>query len=345
LRILITGGCGFLGTNLADALLARGDEVRLFDDLSRPGTQRNLAWLKQQAAAGRLEALQGDIRDAEGVQRAVEGCEAVAHLAAQVAVTTSLDQPRFDFEVNALGTLNVLEAARQTASHPMVVFASTNKVYGGIEDVRVVESHGRYEYADLPHGVSEAQPLDFHSPYGCSKGSADQYVRDYHRIYDLPTVVFRMSCLYGPHQFGSEDQGWVAHFAISAFQGQPISIYGDGKQVRDVLYVADAVDAYLKAIDQREVAAGQIFNLGGGIQNTLSLLELLDNLETILGRPIERTFGPWRPGDQRVYVSDIRKVQRVLEWRPTVGIDPGVRGLVDWIEASGYFSARAKSLL
>lgn len=344
MRVLITGGCGFLGTNLAEALLDRGDEVRLFDDLSRAGTKRNLAWLEQRAPRDRLTILRGDVRDAEAVQKAVDGCEAVAHLAAQVAVTTSLEQPRLDFEVNALGTLNVLEAARLAATRPMVLFASTNKVYGQMQEIPVTEVRGRYAYSHLEYGISEAQPLDFHSPYGCSKGSADQYVRDYHRIYGLPTVVFRMSCLYGPRQFGNEDQGWVAHFAISAFLGRPITIYGDGKQVRDVLYVSEAVSAYLAAIDQK-AAAGQVFNLGGGADNSLSLIELLELLEEVLGRPVERTFSDWRPGDQRVYVSDVRNIRRALDWQPTVGVGDGVRSLMKWVQASGHFSTAEQSRL
>jgi CDP-paratose 2-epimerase len=337
--VLITGGCGFLGTNMADALLARGDQVRLFDNLSRPGTERNLAWLEQRPAQDGVTMVRGDVRDAEAVRAAVDGCDAVVHLAGQVAVTTSVQRPREDFEVNALGTINVLEAARRAARRPVVLYASTNKVYGGMEDVPVRAVGDRYVYADLPHGISEDRPLDFHSPYGCSKGSGDQYARDYQRIYGLPTVVFRMSCLYGPHQFGNEDQGWLAHFAISALRDQAITIFGDGRQVRDVLYVADAVRAYLAAIDGIESVAGQVFNVGGGAANSVSLLQLLAELEQVLGRPVERSFGPWRPGDQRIYASDTRKAQRLLHWTPTLGVREGLRALIDWIVGSGYFAA------
>jgi CDP-paratose 2-epimerase len=220
-----------------------------------------------------------------------------------------------------------------------VLYASTNKVYGGLEDVRTTAAYDKYAYADLPHGVPETHPLDFHSPYGCSKGSGDQYVRDYHRIYGLRTVVFRMSCLYGPHQFGNEDQGWVAHFGISALQGLPITIFGDGRQVRDLLYVTDAVRAYVTAIDHIETVAGQVFNLGGGPANAVSLVQLLDRLEEVLGQPVARSFGPWRPGDQRVYVSDIRKLERTLGWRPSLGVSEGLRALIEWVMQSGYFPA------
>jgi CDP-paratose 2-epimerase len=339
MKILITGGCGFLGTNLAKALLARGDSVRILDDLSRAGTERNLAFLEQHPDRDRIDIRRQDVRDAAAVEAAVEGVDAIAHYAAQVAVTTSVTEPRHDFEVNALGTLNVLEAARKADPKPTVLFASTNKVYGGMEDVQVAEGETRYGYVDLPFGASESQALDFHSPYGCSKGAADQYVRDYARIYDLPTVVFRTSCLYGPHQFGNEDQGWVAHFTISAAAGEPVNIFGDGKQIRDILHVDDAVAAYIAAMERIDEVRGQVFNLGGGPENTVSLLELLDDLEQILGEPVRRSFFGWRPGDQRVYVSDIRKLERVLGWKPQLSPREGVAALAEWVRTSGYFPA------
>jgi CDP-paratose 2-epimerase len=332
-RVLVTGGCGFLGTNLAAALKARGDEVVVFDNLMRRGSERNRDWLE---GLGGIELVRGDVREPDGLLAAADGCDAILHLAAQVAVTTSVVDPRTDFEVNALGTLNVLEAARASGRSPAVLFASTNKVYGGMEDLSIVEDGDRYAYADLPLGVPESRTLDFHSPYGCSKGSADQYVRDYSRIYGLPTAVFRMSCLYGPHQFGNEDQGWVAHFTISALRGDGVTIYGDGKQVRDVLYVDDAVDLYLRALDSGRQLDGMILNVGGGPENTLTLLELLDQLGRMIGRPVERQFGDWRPGDQRVYVSDIREARRTLGWTPTQGVEEGVARLADWVSRQPY---------
>ncbi len=338
MRVLITGGCGFVGLNLATAFLERGYEVRLLDDLSRPGSERNHAWLEG-LGNQRLSMTVGDVRDADSVRHAMEDCGVVAHLAAQVAVTSSVEEPRRDFEINALGTLNVLEVARVALPRPIVLFASTNKVYGRMEDAAISENRDRYEYAELPHGVSESQPLDFHSPYGCSKGAADQYVRDYARIFGLKSVVFRMSCLYGPHQFGNEDQGWVAHFALSARRREPVTIFGDGKQVRDVLYVSDAVRAYLLAIERIETVAGEVFNLGGGPQHTLSLLELLRHLEEIFETPVEHAFGDWRPGDQRVYVSNVRKAERLLGWAPSVGVEEGLQGLIRWAETGGIDDA------
>jgi len=337
MRVLVTGGCGFLGTNATDALLQRGDHVRVLDDLSRSGSERNLDWLERHPGRERLEARRGDVRDSEAVLDAVAGCDAVIHMAAQVAVTDSTIDPRHDFEVNALGTLNVLEAARAASNPPIVLFSSTNKVYGEMNDVAVEEGDSRYRYVDLPGGASEDQPLDFHSPYGCSKGAADQYVRDYGRVYGVPTVVFRTSCVYGPHQFGNEDQGWVAHFTISAMQGADVTIYGDGKQVRDVLFVEDAVRAYLMAMERIDDIAGEAVNLGGGPQNTLSLLELLDTLGSMLGESLRPEFGDWRPGDQRIYVSDVSKLNQLLGWRPTVGVDEGVRRLAEWIAESDLF--------
>src|SRR5215813_8341002 len=270
-RAVVLGGAGFIGSNLSKNLLDDGYQVTVFDSLSRRGSELNLAWLRQLRSADRLEFCQGDIRDFAAVEAAVRNADEIYHLAAQVAVTTSVEDPRTDFEVNALGTLNVLEAARLTGRRPPVIFTSTNKVYGGLEDVEIKQADTRYDFGKLKLGVSESRELDFHSPYGCSKGSADQYVRDYYRIYGLPTVVFRMSCIYGPRQFGNEDQGWVAHFIISAQTGLPLSIYGDGKQVRDVLFVDDLVRALKMAANQIEATAGQVFNIGGGRSNSLSV--------------------------------------------------------------------------
>jgi CDP-paratose 2-epimerase len=259
--------------------------------------------------------------------------DAVIHLAGQVAVTTSVANPREDLEINVLGTFNLLEAIRHAGQKPLFIYASTNKVYGGMEELRIVEREDRYACRDYPGGVPETAPLDFHSPYGCSKGAADQYVRDYNRIYGIPTVVFRQSCIYGERQFGVEDQGWVAWFVIAAALGRPITIYGDGKQVRDVLFVEDLVDAYLMAYERPAQVTGRVYNVGGGPQFTMSVWrEFGPILEEALGRRIEVTLAGWRPGDQPVYVSDIGAIARDLGWRPKTDIRSGVRRLVGWVE-------------
>lgn len=270
MKVLITGGAGFIGSNLAHQLIMDGETVTILDNLSRRGTANNLAWLRANHGE-RFRLIQGDVRDGVAVAQAARDQQVIYHLAAQVAVTTSVTEPRHDFEVNALGTFNVLEAARRVSDNPILIFTSTNKVYGGMEDVAVAEQPTRYAFRDLPEGISESRPLDFHSPYGCSKGAADQYVRDYARIYGLRSVVFRMSCIYGTRQFGNEDQGWVAHFLISAALGRPISIYGDGKQVRDLLFVQDLIEAFKQATRQSDRTAGQVYNIGGGMANTLSV--------------------------------------------------------------------------
>lgn len=332
-RVLITGGAGFIGSNLAAYYLGEGWEVIVYDNLCRRGSERNVAWL---ASLGKpnLTVVTGDIRDYEGLCKAASGADVVYHLAAQVAVTTSVEDPREDFMVNALGTLNVLEAARQAPASPIVIYASTNKVYGSLDDVALVNVKGRYAYRDHDQGISEHFPLDSHSPYACSKGAADQYAQDYARIYGLKTVVFRQSCIYGPHQFGVEDQGWVAHFFISAVLGRPITIYGDGRQVRDVLHVRDLIEAFDRAVERIAVCCGQAYNLGGGPGNAISLLELISRLEAMLDRAIPLTFGDWRPGDQRVYISDIRKARRDLGWEPRITIDDGLKDLRDWVETN-----------
>lgn len=333
MKLLITGGAGFIGCNLARRLLIDGHHVRLLDNLSRPRTDHNLAWLERLAAdaPGTLEFRRGDVRDPAAVTAAVESVDAVAHLAAQVAVTTSVADPRHDFEVNALGTFNVLEAARLSARQPFVLFASTNKVYGAMDDVAVEEQPTRYAYRGR-RGIDEAQPLDFHSPYGASKGAGDQYARDYHRIYGLPTVVFRQSAVYGPRQFGVEDQGWAAHFVIAALTGTPITIYGDGKQVRDMLYVDDLIDLYLTALTNVDTVAGQIYNVGGGPAHTLSIwAEFAPLLSRCADRAVEAAaFGDWRPGDQRICVLDVDKAGRELGWHPRVTVEVGVGRLWDW---------------
>jgi len=330
----ITGGAGFIGCNSARRLMREGYEVVVFDDLSRKGTPGNLEWLKAQ---GPLTFVKGDVRDPRAVAAALTAhrdADVVLHLAAQVAVTTSVTDPRTDFEINALGTFNVCEAVRKVAPRAILLNASTNKVYGHMPEVEVVQRGRCYAYADLPAGVPETQPLDFHSPYGCSKGTADQYVRDYARIYGLRTVNLRQSCIYGTRQFGVEDQGWVAWFTIAATLGRPITIYGDGRQVRDILFVEDLVECYLQAVRKIERAQGQCYNVGGGPHNVASLLELISFLEELLGRQIPLTYADWRPGDQRVFVADVRKAERELGWTPAVGKHEGIRRLAEWVGAN-----------
>ncbi|HEX6533331.1 MAG TPA: NAD-dependent epimerase/dehydratase family protein [Gemmatimonadaceae bacterium] len=333
--VLITGGAGFIGCNLAHRLLSDGRPVLLLDNLSRPGVERNLRWLRETHGRNRVGAEVADVRDAEAVRAAVARASEVYHFAAQVAVTTSLTDPRADFNVNARGTLTVLEAIRAAADPPPLVFTSTNKVYGALDDVRLVRRGGRYEPRDgelRRHGVDERRPLDFHSPYGCSKGAADQYVLDYARSFGLRTIVFRMSCIYGPHQFGTEDQGWVAHFLIRAIEGRPIVLYGDGMQVRDILYVDDLVDALLLAQRHMDGLAGTAFNIGGGPENTVSLLELLDEIGELRGERPETALQGWRTGDQRYYVSDTRRFREATGWRPRVHAREGIARLHEWLE-------------
>jgi CDP-paratose 2-epimerase len=334
LKSLITGGAGFIGSNLTHRLVEEGHDVVVLDDLSRAGTNKNIDWLRAEHG-DRWSLVQGDVCDAETVRQAAADVDRIYHLAAQVAVTTAVQDPRRDFEVNALGTFNVLEAARLSGRGPIVLYTSTNKVYGGMEDVAFEQSGAGYAYRDFPHGIPETQPLDFHSPYGCSKGSGDQYALDYARIYDLPTVVLRQSCIYGPRQFGVEDQGWVAWFTIAAVTGRPITIYGDGQQVRDVLWVDDLLDLFESAVAQIDVSAGQAYNVGGGPANTLAVWsELGPILESLLGRQIDVAYDGWRPGDQRIFVADVRKAERELGWRPKVAKDEGVRRLCDWVVAN-----------
>lgn len=339
-RILVTGGAGFTGVNVARRFLEDGDEVVVFDNLSRTGALENVDWLRRRAAETRggeerLEILVGDIRfPPDELRRQVEQSDLLVHLAGQVAVTTSVRDPREDFDINARGTLNVLELVRASrGNQPPVLYSSTNKVYGGMEDVVTVEGERRYSYRDYPDGIPEDRPLDFHSPYGCSKGCADQYVRDYARIYDLDTVVFRQSCIYGYRQFGVEDQGWVAWFTIAAVLERDITIFGDGKQVRDVLFVDDLVSAYDRAWSEIDTTSGRVYNLGGGPENTISLLDLLGHLEDRLDREIPVEFDDWRPGDQPVYVSDIRRAREDFGWRPEIGWREGVDHLLEWVQA------------
>ncbi|HVE45916.1 MAG TPA: NAD-dependent epimerase/dehydratase family protein [Acidimicrobiales bacterium] len=334
-RALVTGGAGFIGTNVAERLLASGCEVVVLDDLSRPGVTGNLNRLQGHPSKG-LTVEIGDVTDRLTVRRALAGVDRVFHFAAQVAVTSSVTDPMHDFTVNLTGTMNLLEELRRLESPPSLLFTSTNKVYGDLEDVEVRKRGERYEPADRTwraHGIGEQRPLQFCSPYGCSKGGADQYVLDYAKSYGLRALVFRMSCIYGPHQCGNEDQGWVAHFLMQAMAGEPITLYGDGRQVRDILFVDDLVDAMLLALDDVDRLKGAAFNIGGGPASTVSLLELLDLITGLEEAPPQVGIGPWRVGDQRWYVSDTRRFSAATGWKPRVGVAEGVHRLHTWLSA------------
>jgi CDP-paratose 2-epimerase len=333
-KIFITGGAGFIGCNAAAHNLSKGNTVTIFDNLSRPRTQHNVDWLRTQPGSEQLAVVIGDIRKPDEIQSAMAQAQPdwVLHLASQTAVTTSVRNPREDFEINAFGTFNVLEAARSLSARPAVFYSSTNKVYGGMEDVALVEESTRYRFRDFPNGIDETRPLDFHSPYGCSKGAGDQYVHDYARIYGLRTVVFRQSTIYGLRQFGVEDQGWLAHFIIAAVQGRTINIFGDGKQVRDMLHVRDLIAAYDAAFANLDAASGEIFNVGGGMANTISIwAETAPILEALAGRAIPINRGDWRPGDQPCFISNNAKLERVLGWTPQISLRDGITQLWNWV--------------
>lgn len=330
-RILITGGAGFIGVNAAQRFARNGWDVTIFDDLSRRGSDLNLAYLTE-TGGNRIRFVRGDIRRKEDSDAVLaDGYDAVLHLAAQVAVTTSVTDPETDFAINALGTFNVLEAVRKHCPAAAVLYASTNKVYGGLESISVTEDETRYRFADGRAGVDETVPLDFHSPYGCSKGAADQYVHDYARIYGLKTVVFRQSCIYGTRQMGVEDQGWVAWFLLAAHFHKSVTVYGTGKQVRDLLFVDDLTALYERTIERIDTAAGQVYNIGGGEANTLSLIEFLDIIQNDLGIDLPYGHAEERPGDQPIFVSDNGKALRELDWQPTTAVRDGIRRLHAWL--------------
>lgn len=333
--VLVTGGAGFIGSNLADRFAREGHDVLVFDSLARPGVERNLAWLKERHP-DRISVVVGDTRHEDEVAAAAAEAKAVFHMAAQVAVTTSLVDPREDFDINVRGTLHLLDALRRRDEPPPIVFASTNKVYGDLADVALDRTNDAYVPRDPAirlTGIGETRPLDFHTPYGCSKGAADQYVLDYARSFGVPAVVMRMSCIYGERQMGTEDQGWVAHFLIRALEGQTITLYGDGCQVRDVLNVSDAVEAYAAAWRRIDAVKGRAFNLGGGPTNAISLNQLIAHIEDVLGRPVETSYSDWRAGDQRYYVSDMRLAARELGLRAPVPWRRGVAALAAWLAA------------
>ena len=332
---LITGGAGFIGSNYVHRLVQRGENVTIYDNLSRVGAQRNIAWLEETLGKNVFKLNVGDVRSADQIAKAARDADVIVHLAGQVAVTTSVTNPRDDFEANALGTFNALEAARLSDKNPIFIYSSTNKVYGGMDDVELIEEATRWLYKDLVEGCTETQPLDFHSPYGNSKGTGDQYTRDYARIYGLRSVVFRQSCIYGPRQFGVEDQGWLAWMMIAAVTGRKITIYGDGKQVRDVLHVTDLLNAYDLAIEKIDIANGQVYNMGGGTRNVMSVwAEFGPILQRLLGKPIEVERGDWRPGDQKVFYADFRKAKRELGWEPKIDLEEGMETLFEWVKAN-----------
>jgi CDP-paratose 2-epimerase len=335
--MLITGGCGFIGSNAATYFLGKGYEVDVLDNFSRPGSEANQEHLLASHKDKPLTIVTLDIvTEPERLAKLVaeRRYDVVLHTAAQVAVTTSVIDPMLDFRSNALGTLHVLEAVRTSGKKSVIIYTSTNKVYGGLEDYEVKDMGKRYEFVTIPEGVHEKVLLDFHSPYGCSKGSADQYVHDYARIYGIPTIVFRQSCIYGAHQFGMVDQGWVAYLTMRALFDKPITIYGDGKQVRDVLFMSDLARAYDAAIETAGENGGEIFNMGGGSKNTLSLLEFVEFLGPKLGKKIDYSFSDWRPGDQKVYVSDISKANQKLKWIPNVSFEQGFDEMLAWMQTN-----------
>jgi CDP-paratose 2-epimerase len=329
---LITGGAGFIGTNVAHRLLSAGQRVIVLDNLSRAGVDENARWLSRMHGA-RVRIEVGDVRDSASLTRLVPQAGAVLHFAAQTAVTTSLSEPEYDFEVNAGSTLKLLEVLRTCSVPPPLLFTSTNKVYGSLADVALSMNGLRYEPSDpglLCSGISEQRALDFHTPYGCSKGTADQYVLEYARTYGMPAIVFRMSCIYGPHQCGTEDQGWVANFVIRAIEELPIHLYGDGMQVRDLLYVEDLVDAFGLALQHMDSLSGQAFNIGGGVPNAASLLEVVNQIRALHGG-CSVSFSDWRPSDQRYYVSNTQKFQQTTGWAPRVSVKQGIEQLYDWV--------------
>jgi len=331
MKIMLTGGAGFIGSNLAARLIKLGHKVVVVDNLSRVGSKANLDWLKN---LGLRYFEKYDVRNWDDLYQLVKqhkSFDVVIHEAGQVAVTTSVIMPRDDFEVNALGTFNLLELIRKYMPEAIFIYASTNKVYGKLNGTKISEINGHYSFNKLSNGINENFPLDFYSPYGCSKGAADQYVRDYFRIYGLKTIVLRQSCIYGQRQFGIEDQGWVAWFIIAALLGKPISIYGNGKQVRDVLHIDDLIDVYLAAVQNANSVKGEVFNIGGGVHAKMSLLDLVYMIEEKIGKKLNIQFSDWRPGDQPIYISDIRKARMQLGWEPKIDINNGIDSIFKWV--------------
>lgn len=332
MKILITGGAGFIGANIASAYLKNGDNVTIYDNFYRPGVKSNVDWLQKEYPNHPLTIQESSILDVDQLKKSLKNQDVVFHMAGQTAVTTSVKNPEIDFEINARGTFNVLESVRQISPEAIVLTASTNKVYGNLSRLKIHEQVMRYQVTGKS-SVDETEPLDFYSPYGCSKGTADQYTHDYYRIYGIKTIVFRQSCIYGTHQLGVEDQGWLAHFAASFIQDKPLSLFGSGKQVRDALYIDDLVSAYQIAVQKIDKTKGQIYNIGGGEDKTISLLELIVLLEKISGKKIPVEYKPERPGDQKIYISDVSKAQADFGWKPETSVEQGVTKLYKWLES------------
>jgi CDP-paratose 2-epimerase len=331
-RILITGGLGFIGSNLSQFLLSTSDyEIIIYDNMSRKNVSKNRDWLREHNGTNRLKIVKGDLGDFEGLKKSARDVEKIYHIAGQVAVTNSVLDPIIDFRTNAWGTLNVLEVARQLNTDPSLILTSTSKVYGALEDIKIVEKKFRYDFENCSYGISEDMKIDPNSPYGCSKFCADAYFQDYYRIYGLKTVVFRMSCIYGYRQFGTEDQGWIAHFIISSLFNKKLTIYGDGKQIRDILFIQDLVNGFQMASKNISTTKGQVYNIGGGPKNTISLLELIELVETLLNRKINYGYNDWRPGDQKVYYSNTAKASRDFGWEPEISKEEGVKNLFEWV--------------
>ena len=331
MKILITGGAGFIGANTAGHYLKKGHDVTVYDNLHRKNVEKNIEWLKKTFDKRTLSVKIADVRNYRMLKNEIKKADVIFHFAGQTAVTTSIEKPMEDFEMNAIGTFNVLEAMREQGSKAIMVYSSTNKVYGEMSRVRTASRGKRYVSIESP-SIDESETLSFYSPYGNSKGTGDQYTLDYARMYGLRTIVFRQSCIYGTHQFGVEDQGWVAHFSACAIQGKPITIFGDGKQVRDILFIDDLVEAFEKAVRHIGITAGEVYNIGGGIDNTVSLLELIEMLEKRSGKKIKTKLGKERLGDQKNYVSNVDKAYRDFGWRPTTSVKTGINKLYTWLE-------------
>lgn len=334
MKVIITGGCGFIGSNVAARFLNKGDTVIIFDNLSRCGSVDNLKWLE--SLDGKFTFIEGDIRDFSLLASTFSlhnNVDFVLHMVAQVAVTKSVRNPREDFEINSLGTFNLLEAIRTKGITPYLLYASTNKVYGNLSHLNIVEKKTRYDSLSRPDGIDESEPIDFYSPYGCSKGSAEQYVRDYSRIYGIPATVLRQSCIYGPRQMGVEDQGWIAWFIIAALLNRSLVIYGDGKQVRDLLYIDDLIDCYELCYRYAGRCSGEIYNVGGGREASLSVwVELKSLLENYLHQNLQVSYSEWRPGDQKWYISEIQKISNITGWKPKIFPKEGIPLLIRWME-------------
>lgn len=340
-NILITGGAGFIGSNLADYYLKKKCRVVIFDDMSRKGTDINLQWLED--VYPHIQIYKGDVRNRQDIDTCIEDFgpfDIIFHMAAQVAVTTSVTDPQSDFEINAIGSFNLLESIRNKNANAIVIYASTNKVYGEMKHIEIAERDNRYVYKDYPRGITENENLDFHSPYGCSKGCADQYFLDYYRIYGIKTIVLRQSCIYGYRQFGIEDQGWVAWFTIASMFNKPITVYGDGKQVRDILFIDDLLSAYDQAINHIDATKGNAYNIGGCEYN-MSLLELVAYLENYIGTSLNIGYADWRPGDQKVFIGDIEKAYHDFGWYPQVDVQQGVQKLMKWVDKNRAIFSQA----